>query len=149
MPVPRPSRNLIYGLFDPSDRCLRYVGKAHRLREIRLQEHLDEAKLGRNSDFHEWVRRLLKDGSRPEIFVLERVPGEKSWQEAEKKWISFWRNGDLLQFPYFHPPQTVKSHDVVINSVALLNMHKGGDIPRRGRDVGIQMPLFEDDSLSL
>jgi hypothetical protein len=147
MPVPKPSRNLIYGLLDPSDRCLRYVGKTHRRREIRLQEHLDEATLCQSSDIYAWVRRLLNEGLSPEIFVLERIPGEKSWQEAEKKWISFWRNGDRLQFPYCHPPQTVKSHEVVINSVALLNRHKGGDIRHRGKDVGVQMPLFEHDGL--
>ncbi len=81
----RPSRFLIYGLIDPRDRCLRYVGKTHKRREIRLQEHIAAAKEGESSHLYNWLRGLLKEKKEPEIFVLERVPGFDSWEEAERK----------------------------------------------------------------
>lgn len=39
----RVGRNLIYGLIDPRDRCLKYVGKTHKRRELRLAEHIMKA----------------------------------------------------------------------------------------------------------
>jgi len=124
----RPSRFLIYGLLDPRDSCLRYVGKTHKRRENRLQEHLESAAEGRTSHIYNWIRSLLNVGLEPTIFVLERVPGTGDWEEAEKRWISFWRAQEGIAFPYSHPPQTPKSSETIIRSARLTNLHDGGRI---------------------
>ena len=127
MPV-RPSRFLIYGLVDPRNRCLRYIGKTHKRRELRLQEHLEAARGGRTSYVYHWIRELLESGYLPEIFVVERIPGDCSWEEAERRQIKFWREPTEVQFPYTHPPQTRKSVLTIIHSVHLTNVHEGGII---------------------
>ena len=109
MTMVRPSRFLIYGLVDPRDRCLRYIGKTHKRRELRLQEHLEAARCGKTSYVYNWIRELLESDCSPEIFVLERIPGDCSWAEAERHQIKFWREPTEVQFPYTHPPQTRKS----------------------------------------
>jgi len=128
MTAARPSRFLIYGLVDPRDRCLRYIGKTHKRREIRLQEHIDAAQAGQTSYAYNWLRGVLTTGHVPEIFVLERVPGSDSWEEAERRHIAFWRAPNGIDFPYTHPPQTRKSVPTVIRSAKLTNMHDGGVI---------------------
>lgn len=45
---PRVGRYLIYGLIDPRDSSLRYVGKTHKRRERRLAEHVARAVEGRS-----------------------------------------------------------------------------------------------------
>lgn len=128
MAKPRPSRFLIYGLVDPRDRCLRYVGKTHKRRELRLQEHVEAARGGGTSYVYQWIRELFDAGHLPEIFVLERVPGTDNWEEAERKQIGFWREPCGIEFPYTHPPQTRKSEPTVLNSADLTNIHSGGRI---------------------
>ncbi len=124
----RPSRFLIYGLIDPRDRCLRYVGKTHKRREIRLSEHIAKTREGQSSRVYNWIRGLLELDLEPEIFVLERVPGTDSWEEAERRLIAFWRSPKGITFPYTHPPQTPKSKPTLINSAKLTNIHEGGII---------------------
>lgn len=124
----RPSRYLIYGLVDPRDRCLRYVGKTHKRREIRLREHIEAAREGKKTPVYNWLRGLLKSNFVPVVFVLERVPGTDSWEEAERRQISFWRAPKGIKFPYTHPPQTPKSTPTLIRSVKLTNIHDGGKI---------------------
>ena len=128
MSTVRPSRFLIYGLIDPRDRCLRYVGKTHKRREIRLSEHVENATSGDKGYVYSWMRNLLDSGRSPEIFVLERVPGSDSWEEAERRQIAFWRAPSGIDFPYVHPPQTRKSTPTTIRSVKLTNIHEGGAI---------------------
>ena len=127
MTIKGPSRFLIYGLLDPRDRCLRYVGKTHKRRELRLDEHLSSARDGGRSYVYNWIRLLQSENLQPEIFVLERVPGTDDWEEAERRNIEFWRNPDI-EFPYVHPPQTKKSKPIQIDSVRLTNIHDGGKI---------------------
>ena len=124
----RPSRFLIYGLVDPRNRCLRYVGKTHKRRELRLNEHIEAARADGASHVYRWIRELLDAGHEPQIFVLERVPGTDSWEEAERRQIAFWREASEIEFPYEHPPQTRKSDPTVLHSVDLTNIHPGGRI---------------------
>jgi len=125
----RPSRFLIYGLLDPRDRSLRYIGKTHKRRELRLQEHLEAARRGKTSYVYNWRRELLESDRLHEIFVVERIPGDCSWEEAERCQIRFLRDPAGVKFPYTHPPQTRKSMPTIIHSVTLTNIHEGGIIP--------------------
>lgn len=129
MTTVRPSRFLIYGLIDPRDRCLRYIGKTHKRRELRLQEHIEGARAGKSSYVYNWIRELLESDHLPEIFVIDRIPGDCSWEEAERRQIEFWRKPVGIKFPYTHPPQTRRSVPTLIKSVNLTNIHEGGIIP--------------------
>lgn len=121
----RVGRYLIYGLVDPRNRILRYIGKTHKRREIRLAEHIECAKNGDSRAVYVWIRELLERGMVPEIFVWKRISPEDSWRHAEKDAIAFWSN-PTVTFPYTHPPQTKKSVSVQIKGVELLNQTKGG-----------------------
>ena len=123
---PRVGRYLIYGLIDPRDSCLRYVGKTHKRREIRLAEHIEDAQAGSSRPVHLWIRDAISAGVQPKIFVLERVAENLSWTDAEKRAIERWRGGLKENLPYTHPPQTKKSHEITIARVGLLNVRAGG-----------------------
>jgi hypothetical protein len=117
---------LIYGLIDPRDRCLRYIGKTHKRREWRLAEHLESAQQCSSAPVHKWIRELQSIWKEPEIFVLARIPKEASWQQAEREEIARWLAWPDTNLPYIHPPQTPKSVETEIFSVSLLNVQSGG-----------------------
>lgn len=86
----------VYTLQDPRELgVVRYVGwtvdVSRRLRLHCIDDSRDQTNCGR------WKRKLLKDGVLPVIFVVETGNGD-GCKEAEKKWISFYRNqvGDRL-----------------------------------------------------
>lgn len=124
-PDPPVGRFLIYGLLDPRDQALRYIGKTHKRREIRLSEHIEDAQNGSQRPVHRWVREVIEAGRQPEIFVWRRIPPDKDWGEAERAAIRKWRCF-AGPFPYIHPPQTPKSKTVEIWAVDLTNVSAGG-----------------------
>lgn len=94
----------IYGLFDPRDGLIRYVGKANNPYK-RLKAHLRE--LRRRTPLYDWIGFLRKEGITPHIRILEIVSAS-TWQEAEKRQIAFYR----------------------ATSTRLLNVADGGDEPK-------------------
>jgi len=122
----RVGRYLIYGLLDPRDNFLRYIGKTHKRREWRLADHIECANKNDKRPVYNWVRELLHLGLKPYVFVWKRIPPEGDWKHAEKDAIAFWRNPESIKFPYAHPPQTPKSETVVIKGVQLENVADGG-----------------------
>jgi hypothetical protein len=93
MARPRVGRFLIYGLVDPRDRSLRYIGKTHKRCEARLAEHVALAMEGNAAPVYGWIRSLLGNGLEPEVFILERVEPTGDWRCAEQAAISRWRSG--------------------------------------------------------
>lgn len=79
----------IYGLIDPRDGTLRYVGKADKPGR-RLQAHLFHAKHNQLTHKARWIKGLLEAGVAPEMTILEIVPLD-DWQEAERFWIAYLR----------------------------------------------------------
>ena len=123
---PRVGRYLIYGLLDPRDLALRYVGKTHLRRELRLARHVEAALEGRSAPVSQWIRELDAAGLRPRIFVLRRVPPEEDWRRAEREAIDAWRAWPSGDLPVTISPQTPKSSPTEIRRVALLNVQEGG-----------------------
>jgi hypothetical protein len=77
----------IYSLSDPNTLEIRYIGKANDL-NYRYWAHLHEAKNDlRNQHKCNWIKKLLKEGKKPIIEVVEEVPFE-SWKDSEKFWIA-------------------------------------------------------------
>ena len=122
----RVGRYLIYGLSDPRDGSLRYIGKTHKRREWRLAEHIEHAREGDSRPVYDWIRTLLQAGTEPEIFVWRRIPADADWRQAERDAIAFWSSPEAISFPYVHAPQTPKSTEIVIQSVHLENATDGG-----------------------
>lgn len=86
---------VIYGLIDPRDLCLRYVGKSKNPIK-RLRSHLKEEGDTRKC---RWLGQLKSLGLMPNLVILENCE-DVDWQASEAKWISFFRrpewSGDRL-----------------------------------------------------
>lgn len=119
---PHVGRYLIYGLLDPRDDTLRYVGKTHKRRENRLADHIEDTIEGSTAPVHIWIRELLNLDLEPKVFVLKRLEAFENWRDGEKKEISRWSNWPKSKLPFDHPPQTRKSVTVRIERVDLLNV---------------------------
>lgn len=76
----------IYGLFDPRNLELRYIGRASNPRN-RLYRHVHEAKVSTITHKNAWIRGLLNNRLYPAIEVLEECT-EENWQEVEQAWIA-------------------------------------------------------------
>lgn len=124
--MPKVGRYLIYGLIDPRDRYLKYIGKTHKRKEWRLMEHIKYARDNNARAVYNWIRELLEVGLEPEIFVWKKISANDSWRLAEKEAILFWTKHDSVIFPYSHAPQTNKSPTTIIKGAMLLNATNGG-----------------------
>lgn len=83
---------LIYGLFDPRDGQLRYIGKSSSgLRRPRM--HSCPSVLARERCHRSsWIKALLGAGVRPEIRILEEHDSEANLNSAEVRLIAFHRS---------------------------------------------------------
>jgi hypothetical protein len=84
-------QNLIYGLIDPRNGQLRYVGKSMS-GLTRPKGHATPSGLKKSSGTHKgnWIRQLMDGGLKPEIVVLE-CSDVATLCEAESFWISYAR----------------------------------------------------------
>lgn len=76
----------IYGLSDPRDSSIRYIGRTKFHLKKRLSKHLGSSDKTHRSF---WIKSLLKEGIRPDIFEIEVVPLEEH-REAERFWIRYF-----------------------------------------------------------
>lgn len=84
----------IYGLWDPRNYQLRYIGKSVNP-EHRFRGHLDDAKYTNNKSYKcSWIRQLLSEGLIPSMEILEECTDD-NWQEAEIAWIKEGREKGL------------------------------------------------------
>lgn len=83
----------IYGLYDPRDGALRYVGKSNKPR-LRYWMHMDESG---GTHKNRWIASLVRAGHRPELRILEEIAPSDDWQDRERWWIQAAReSGDDL-----------------------------------------------------
>lgn len=80
----------IYGLVDPRDNELRYVGKTILSLNDRLTIHRTDARKGLKRHVCNWIRSLWREGLEPEIFEIESV--EENWVEQEQFWIAYFKS---------------------------------------------------------
>lgn len=85
----------IYGLSDPRDGGVRYIGKANNPR-LRMYGHLRSARK-KYTKVAIWIRGLLEESILPRMEILEIVDMSE-WESKEKGWISHYRatSKDLL-----------------------------------------------------
>ena len=82
-------KTTIYGIQDPTNDQLRYVGKTSVGLGRRLDKHIAPCKLKKGSHCQNWLKGLVAQGIRPEIFEIETVDGNGN--DAERFWISYFR----------------------------------------------------------
>jgi hypothetical protein len=85
---------LIYGLVDPTNNEVRYVGWTSVGLNNRLKRHMRSHELKKHTHKNHWINKLLKQGLRPEIIELEKVL-YSDFSNAEKKWIAFYGRDKL------------------------------------------------------
>lgn len=78
----------IYGLVCPLTGHIRYIGKSIAP-EKRLSAHITGA-VTRAYDHHtaRWIRRLVAQGKRPSLSILQTVLPDEDWRAIERSWIS-------------------------------------------------------------
>src|SRR3990172_2869921 len=79
---------ILYGLCDPTTHELRYIGQTSRNIKHRYAQHLYA---NNKSKLCQWIKGLLYQGLKPEIFELEKVPVIE-WEFWEIWWIAYWRS---------------------------------------------------------
>lgn len=85
----------VYGLREPGNNVLRYVGSTRMSLANRLSGHITEATRCKTPTA-KWIKSLLSDGKRPEIFVLEECVGLTRASALEREWIARMRDvGEL------------------------------------------------------
>lgn len=77
----------IYGLIDPTQNTLRYIGKSNKPK-YRFNEHLKDTKAATHKT--RWIRAMQKSGVPPQMIILEEVP-KSEWQDAEVWWIAYFK----------------------------------------------------------
>lgn len=86
----KDSKNIIYGLTDPSDGQVRYVGKSmNGLLRPKAHARLSQSKGSTYKD--RWVRKLRRLGLNYGIVVLERGIPTEDLYDAEQRWIRHYR----------------------------------------------------------
>lgn len=101
----------IYYLQDPRNISIKYIGKTKKYLDIRLKQHITQAKSLLNGSKRckinkkiSWIISLLSLRHLPTIHLIEEVD-EIKWKEREIYWIKYYRD----------------------KGVELLNMTDGGD----------------------
>lgn len=124
----QPSRILVYGLLNPVNDELFYVGQTRKRREFRLLEHIEHAVGGSELPVRCYIRDLIGKGRIPSIFVLERVKDPTLTDGIERRWIRHFATNSHDSLPIKVTPQTPRSVEVCIRSVSLTNVR---DMPRK------------------
>lgn len=87
-----PTSWIIYSLANPRTREIRYIGFTSDAPHIRLRHHICEALRTQPKTYkNAWILSLLTIGLRPLMETIESGSGA-GWQEAERKWIAFYRS---------------------------------------------------------
>ena len=99
MPKGEHKHTYIYGLIDPEELILRYVGQTVNPM-ARLSQHLgDNNWIG--SDKHDWINSLLEKGIRPFIIIFERVKIEDA-PRIETEYIEKYKDTIFNTFKRIH-----------------------------------------------
>jgi hypothetical protein len=82
---------LIYGLVDPTDQSVFYVGRTQATLKRRIRGHLKDSKTSNNPKCQR-IREMAKRGVAPQIIELARLinPSLEEAESAEQAWIDFY-----------------------------------------------------------
>ena len=100
-----PGMVFIYGLADPRDHLIRYVGKTQCRLETRLEGHL---KRPVSRGMRSWLSSLQRVGIVPEIVPIE-VCRKFEWELRESHWIGKLKENLLNVSPGELPPAETRT----------------------------------------
>lgn len=83
------SKNIIYGLVDPRNNQLRYIGKTE-IGQSRLLEHLKAKSLIKDTHKDRWLKQLLFNNLKPEFIVIEEFDDPNELFAAEEFWYEYF-----------------------------------------------------------
>jgi hypothetical protein len=75
---------VVYGLCDPADGAIRYVGRTIQALEARLRGHELEPT---NGAMRQWIADIAAQGRRVDMRTLETLEDGKEAAAAERRWI--------------------------------------------------------------
>ena len=78
----------IYGLKDPRDNQIKYIGKTVDI-DRRIKEH-NQIHRNKKSKKNSWITHLIRNGMQPIMEVLEECE-ESRWVERERYWIRYYK----------------------------------------------------------
>lgn len=81
---------VVYGLCDPATGALRYIGSTAIPLNYRLACHITH-RFTRTGPKNLWIRGLVEQGLKPEIFPIEEVPISQA-EESEFFWMQYFRS---------------------------------------------------------
>lgn len=81
-------KTIIYAIIDPRDNECRYVGKTSQKLKYRIHSHKRTSEKNHRAN---WIKSICSDGFDPIFIVLEELPYEQGWVEAEQFWISYFK----------------------------------------------------------
>jgi hypothetical protein len=85
-----PSRFLIYGLIDPRNGELRYIGKSSSGRR-RIRSHLWPTEFALKTRLVAWIKNLLREGLVYDSVIIQTFITGECLGEAERYWIAHFR----------------------------------------------------------
>jgi group I intron endonuclease len=85
-----PNNNVIYCLCDPITEQIRYIGKTVNLYD-RIKKHYKNSELKNKTHKNMWILSLLKNNFRAKVLVLEECNNLEQLNNAEIKWIKFYK----------------------------------------------------------
>lgn len=83
--------NHIYGLADPRDGIIRYIGKSKNLRR-RMARHMSAMNLEKKHHAAAWLRSIVVAGLSPSVIVVESLNDADDWAAREIFWIAHFRS---------------------------------------------------------
>lgn len=107
------SKHIIYGLFDPNTQELRYIGYTSNF-DKRYYDHHYMKKLKINNHKNNWIKSLLNNNQKAEMFVIEYYETAQELLQAEIETIAYYKyigcnltnatpGGDGIKNGYKHP----------------------------------------------
>ena len=115
----------IYGIVDPTENMVGYVGITSNTPQQRLVQHLRQDDRDHKGAKRRWLDGLLENGYMPTVITLQTVGTIQQAQIAEKWWIA---HGQMIGWPlrnYSHLVRQVEIPDTVdaddgVDEIALM-----------------------------
>lgn len=149
-------RCIIYGLVDPSDLLVHYVGLSSRGLK-RPREHRLASDKSASPDCGRWVAALQSRGLDFDIVILEEVETDTQLQTAERWWIAYGRlsgwpltnrsSGGAysrrFRRPGFGVPEEELAQAGLVNFCNLIYKSGDGELALRTAERCLSLELFE------
>jgi hypothetical protein len=81
---------VIYGLFDPNTKELRYIGKTNNIKN-RLRQHYNPCNLKSNTHKNNWLKCLAEENKKADVEILEIYSTYEELNLAEIELIEYYK----------------------------------------------------------